>query len=327
MKNINYQKICLDLISDLNEREKEVISRRFGLGGKNRQTLEAIGQDYGLCRERIRQIQEAAIKKIKPKLEKLQEVWEFFLNYFKKSGGLKKEDVLLTELGGEKEKNEVYFLLTLTPLFRRFSENENFHSFWTSDLNAFDLAKRVINSVSAQFEKAKRPLAFQELNPLFPLEKEAFESYLEISKKIQKNQENLYGFREWPEINPRGIKDKAYLALKKTGKPLHFKEITALIEKANLQTVHNELIKDSRFVLVGRGIYGLAEWGYLPGQVRDVILKILEQEKRPLKKEEIVEKVLRQRLVKENTILMNLSNKKYFLRDSQGRYRLKPEVI
>jgi len=117
------------------------------------------------------------------------------------------------------------------------------------------------------------------------------------------------------------------LVFKKVGNPLHFREVTNLIENAHLQTVHNEIIKDSRFVLVGRGIYALSEWGYYPGQVKEVILKILKESEKPLKKEEILEKVLSQRLVKENTILLNLSDKKYFLKDSLGRYRPKTEII
>jgi len=96
-----------------------------------------------------------------------------------------------------------------------------------------------------------------------------------------------------------------------------------LLEGSLVQTVHNELIKDSRFVLVGRGIYALEEWGYYPGQVKDVILRVLREERKPITKEEILEKVLEQRLVKENTILLNLSNKKYFERDVQGKYKVK----
>lgn len=325
MVKVDYHKICSDLISPLKEREKEVVLRRFGLKGKNPETLEAIGKDYGLSRERIRQIQKSAIEKIKPKLEKIQDVYQFFFDYLKRFGGLRREDILLEELGGQKEKNEVYFLLKLKEEFLRFPENEDFYSCWASDINFFEAAKKTINSVLAKLEEAKTPMAAEKLNS-FSLGKEIFEAWLEISKKIKKNQEGLYGLKDWPEINPRRIRDKAYLFLKKKGKPLHFSEIAAFIEKANLHTVHNELIRDSRFVLVGRGIYALSEWGYFPGRVKDVIFKILKEEQKPLTKEEIIERVLKQRLVKENTILMNLSNKKYFLRDGQGRYRPKTEL-
>ena len=86
------------------------------------------------------------------------------------------------------------------------------------------------------------------------------------------------------------------------------------------QTVHNELIKDPRFVLVGRGLYALKEWGYEEGQVKDVILKILKEARKPLPKEEILAGVLKQRMVKENTVLLNLNNKKYFLKTPEGKY-------
>jgi DNA-directed RNA polymerase delta subunit len=154
---------------------------------------------------------------------------------------------------------------------------------------------------------------------------------LEISKKILKNTDNQFGLKEWPEINPRGIKDKAYFIFKKEKKPLHFSEVVSLInrmsfvsnKKTNLKTVHNELIKDPRFVLIGRGVYALREWGYEPGFVKDVIVKILQEEKRPLSKEEIVKKVLERRLVKENTILLHLRDKNLFLKDSTGKYSAK----
>jgi len=132
----------------------------------------------------------------------------------------------------------------------------------------------------------------------------------------------------WPEINPRGAKDKAYVVLKQHGRPLHFREVTDLINQAGLgsslaqaQTVHNELIKDPRFILVGRGIYALRDWGYQPGTIKDVISSILN-ENGSLAKDEIVKKVMEKRIAKPNTILINLQNKEYFAKDGQGRYFL-----
>jgi len=368
--NFNYPKICADLISDLKEREKEVISRRFALNGLKMETLESIGQDFGVSRERVRQIQKVAIEKIKPKLSQYQKVLQYFREYFKKFGNLRKEEIALAELGGknwegEEDKpssspsprpgrlgrssavdeanasssrfatarvNEVYFLLSLQKPFQRLGENNDFYSFWLIDKDSLKPAKETINFLFQKLQKLGKPLTKKELSSFLPLEETVWDkrfisSILEISKKIQKNPEGLYGLKDWPEINPRGIKDKAYLVFKKIGKPLHFTDIAKLIEGSHLPTVHNELIKDSRFVLVGRGIYALSEWGYTPGQVKEVIWKILKESEKPLKKEEILEKVLSQRLVKENTILLNLSNKKYFSRDSQGRYRPKSEVI
>jgi len=240
---------------------------------------------------------------------------------------LRKEDILLADLGREKFKNEVYFLLTLKEPFQRLNESDIFYSLWFIDQNSIQLAKTILEHLYNRFQKIGKPLAFRDLNPSTPLKREVLISYLEISKKIQKNEEGFYGLKSWPEINPRGIKDRAYLIFKKIGRPLHFTEVANLIEGAHLQTVHNELIRDQRFVLVGRGKYALAEWGYFPGQVKDVILKILIDKGRPMTKEEILEEVKKQRLVKENTIFLNLSNKEYFERDSKRRYFPKTTLI
>lgn len=327
MRNLDYQKICSDLIFNLSKREKEVILRRFGLGEREKETLQSIGDDFGICRERVRQIQEAAFKKIKSKLKNYQKIFQLFFKYFKKFGDLRKEDTLLAELGKEKWKNEVYFLLSLDKRFQRFNQTRDLYSLWMINSDSFSKAKKIIQTLYQKFQKDGNLLRLEELKSQFSVKKEVLISYLEISKKIQKNEEGLYGLRDWPEINPRGIKDKAYLVFKKLKKPLHFSEVASLIEGANLQTVHNELIRDPRFVLVGRGTYALSEWGYYPGQVKDVILTILKEEGKPLTKEEVLEKVKKQRIVKANTVFLNLSNKEYFQRDSQGRYRPKTALI
>jgi len=330
--NFSYQKICQDVLQDLPPRTREVLSRRFALsaeasgeGGARRETLEAIGRDFGICRERVRQIEGDGFLKIKPKIEKYQKIFQYFTTQLKSCGDFKKEDILLSELGGEKWKSQVYFLLTLGPGLERLGESENFYSLWTINRNSLKKAQEFINSLSRKLEKVGKPSALNEICPLISLDKRFLESYLEISKKIQKNSEDLFGLRDWPEINPRGARDKAYLVFKKAKTPLHFTKVAEFINGALPQTVHNELIRDERFILVGRGIYALREWGYEPGQVKDVILKILKDGGKPLAKEEILEKVLKQRLVKENTIFLNLSNKKYFFRDSQGKYIVKED--
>ncbi|KPJ56989.1 hypothetical protein AMJ49_03025 [Parcubacteria bacterium DG_74_2] len=325
MQRLNFRKICQDLTSKLPKRQKEIILRRFGLDGAERETLQAIGDDLGITRERVRQIQEDAFKKIRKKLENYRKIFSYFEQYLKKFGGLRRENILLKDLGDKKWGKEVYFLLTLDGKFKRYTEKKDHYPFWTLSKDFVSKAKKTIDALSLKLKEKGKPLELESLN-FSSFEKPVLISYLQISKKIQENEEGLYGLREWPEINPRGIKDKAYLVLKKVKKPLHFTEITKLIEGSHLQTVHNELIRDSRFVLIGRGIYALKKWGYEPGLVKDVIIKILK-ENGPMKKNKILKNVLRRRIVKENTILLNLSNKKYFLRDSQGKYNLRPELI
>jgi len=335
----NYSKICSNLLKDLPERQKVVLSRRFGLNlssappvggwrnGERRETLEFIGKYYGITRERVRQIEREGFLRLKPKTKHHQEAFQYFTNYFKIKGGLKKEDILLEQLGDKKEKNQIYFLLTLGEGFERFAETGDFYPLWATNKNSLVLAQKIIDSSSNLLSKTEKLLTLKDLNRLHSLSQPVLTSYLEISKEIKKNSEDLFGLKDWPEINPRGIKDKAYLVFKKEKNPLHFTEVANLIESTLPQTVHNELIKDYRFVLVGRGIYALKEWGYEEGCVKDIILKVLKENKKFLTKEEILEKVLKQRLVKENTILLNLSNKKYFSKTPEGFFTIKIKTV
>lgn len=329
----NYQKICQDLTQDLPQRTRDIIEQRFGLKNGERKTLEAIGQGYGLTRERIRQIEEDGFSKIRPKLEKYQEVFQYFEGEMEKFGGLRKEDILLNSLAGSKFQNQVFFLLILGEKFQRFAENKVFHSLWAIDQNSFNFAKEVLDFLSKKLLEINQPLSFANLlkkaNLQFKsLTSRSLQSYLEISKRIQPGIEGNYGLKDWPEINPRGVRDRAYLVFKKEKRPLHFAQVTRLINNSKfekisqppalIQTVHNELIKDQRFVLVGRGLYVLGEWGYQPGVVKDVISMILQEEKKPLTKEEIIDRVLKQRIVKVNTILLNLG---HFPKTANGKYR------
>ncbi|OGZ27115.1 MAG: hypothetical protein A2365_00395 [Candidatus Nealsonbacteria bacterium RIFOXYB1_FULL_40_15] len=332
MEKINYQKICSELIKGLSERTANVIERRFGLKAGEKETLEAIGQTYGITRERVRQIENEGFSHIIPKLENYIEAFEFFKETISSFGGFKREDLLLNALGGEKYQNHAFFLLAVKGDLKRFQEDESFYSLWTQDEDIILKAKKIVDSAVKILEKEANPISLEDLYELSEKEdREVFNSSIEISKKIQQSPDGLYGLKNWVEINPKGIKDKAYLVLKKKEKPMHFTEVAGEIgklpftknKKVHTATVHNELIKDARFVLVGRGLYALAEWGYEPGVVKEVIMKILKDAKNPLTKEEIAEKVLAQRFVKENTIALNLQDKSFFVKDEEGRYNVR----
>jgi hypothetical protein len=320
----NYQKICSKILEGLPERTKDVLLRRFGLKTGERETLESIGKSYGVTRERIRQIEAAGILKIKPKIKKAQGAFQYFNDSLENYGKLKKEDILLAVLGKKVFNPHVFFLLNLSDQFERFSENQELHSLWTIDSHSLDSAREVINDFYEKLERSQQPLGLKDYTPPRDINPKALFSYFEVSKMIEEGPEGKFGLKDWPEISPRGVKDKAYLVLKKEEKPLHFSEVAKKISSDTLvQTVHNELIRDPRFVLVGRGIYALAEWGYKPGTVKDIISDVLEKAEKPLVKEEILKKVLKQRLVKENTVLLNLSDKEHFLKNSRGKYILK----
>jgi RNA polymerase primary sigma factor len=63
-----------ELVSTLPPREQDILRQRFGLNGDNEKTLEEVGEQYGLTRERIRQVQNVALNKLRRKIEDLETV-------------------------------------------------------------------------------------------------------------------------------------------------------------------------------------------------------------------------------------------------------------
>ena len=349
---LNYQKNCQSLFQRLSSKQKEIISRRFGLENGKRETLEAIGKDLGLTRERVRQIIEATLAKTR-KGEITPEMARAFLTfkkYLSDNGGLKREDLLFSEPifnHQENSSNWVNFLLVLEGNFCRNNETKDNYSFWALNPKVFSSAAKLLAEIEKRLLKEKKPLSVKELASVSKKSNPQFlKSTFEISKRVLKTADAKYGLKSWPEVNPRGVGDLAFLVFRKVKKPLHFTEVANLIDefllkqrflpefsviaassqpqkKTNYQTVHNQLIKDSQFVLVGRGLYALREWGYNPGTVKDVISKVLKEAKQPLLEDEVLKRVLSQRLVKESTILLNLGNKKCFLKSNNNRYSLR----
>ena len=153
---------------------------------------------------------------------------------------------------------------------------------------------------------------------------EIIKRWLGISKLIGRNSLGEWGIADSANINARGIRDYAYLVIRRHGSPLHCREVAkasadVFERNAHVATCHNELIKDPRFVLVGRGLYALKEWGYEGGVVKDVIQNLLKKHG-PLSKADIIKKVLNERYVKENTIVVNLQDSRLFSKDDKGLY-------
>ena len=336
MEKVNYKQLYTKLTKGLSPKTKDIFDRRFGVKSGNLETLESIGDRLGITRERVRQIEEVGFNFVKKNnKETLDTIFKNFRDYLESQGGFKKEEVILQELGGANNKPYVLFLLTLGSDFVRVCGKKDYHYFWLVNPEAEGKIKDTLHALVSDIEDHGALLKQDELVTKFALKHnidgQAIASYVEISKRIQENKEGKLGLANWPEINPRGVKDKAFLVFKQSQEPLHFRKITELIDglgfshsgkKTHPQTVHNELIKDTRFVLVGRGTYALAEWGYVPGTIKDIITKVLNEKKEPTHQDHVLKEVMAQRLVAKNTILINLNNKKYFNKDDQGRYFL-----
>lgn len=330
--------ITKKMLSSLQPRVREVLIRRYGLGaGTERATLESIGSIYKITRERVRQIENfgiAAIKKSKnynpeePAFMELKGKMDDF-------GGIVHEQSFLDHISSDTStKNHLHFILVVSDAFYKLKEDDSFHHRWTTDKNLADKVQVSLKNLTGGLnEKDLLPepdLVSRFLTELKDVAKddprvEDFaKRWLFISKQLAKNPLGEWGLIKSPNVKMRGIRDFAYLVLRQNGSPMHFSEVASAIDKhfgrkAHPATCHNELIKDDRFVLVGRGLYALAEWGYSKGTVADVI-RALVKKNGSLTREEVIAKVLKERHVKENTILVNLQNPKLFKRNKDGRY-------
>jgi len=335
MSEIDYKTICEELLNTLPLRQNQVLVRRFGLNQTKKETLQSIGHDLGITRERVRQLEKSGFLRLKDFTENqnLKKAFEYFQKYLNENGGLKREDILLKEITKENDKNCVYFLLVLGDNFYRLGDNEKLFPFWSTQKDKAGIVEDVIKKLKDFFHKEKKPMSIDDVSKNLELENEKFlNSCLEIARDIEAGPLGNYGLSSWPEIKPKGVRDAAFLVLKKQGEPLHFRMIATkagelsgdLFSKRKMlpQTIHNELIRDKRFILVGRGIYGLSDWGYNSGTVKDVIYKVL-QANAPMDKEEILTAVQKQRIVKPNTVFLNLSDKNLFSKDQGGKYILK----
>ena len=325
------------ILSPLADRSYDVIVSRFGLGeDAERKTLEAIGDAYNITRERVRQIEATALNAIRKSSEYKSETatFEEIRQIVRELGALIAEEELLPMIAkDEAMQNHLHFYLVLSDAFTKHKEDDEFKARWSIDTALSDKVhgslKKLYESLSDDELVPESDLVgrfidhLKEVNDEFRNE-EVAKRWLGMSKKLSRNPLGEWGKSESQNVKTRGVKDYAYLVMRKHGSPMHFREVAKAIEatfgkKTHTATCHNELIKDKRFVLVGRGIYALAEWGYKAGVVRDVIAEILKKEG-PLSKDDVVDRVMKERYLKKNTILVNLQNPKYFKKNKQGLY-------
>lgn len=311
------------LFLDVPERPRKIIGERYGLKTGKKKTLEEIGREYKITRERVRQIIRETVKKIKKTKSEFMVEAEKQLEFtMGEKNGIIREDKILSESLEAKEKGALKFFLHISDSVVFKEIQGELGKSWM--LKNFDVAewKKIKDEIKSILEESRKPLSQNDiLEKIKTLEKETINKkkildYLDVSIEIQKNSFDKWGIENWEEINPRGTREKIYLVFKEVKKPLHFREIACLIDKYELnkkrkthpQTVHNELIRDNRFILMGRGTYALSEWGYQKGTVREVLENILKENEKTLSREEIINKVLSVRKVKKSTVLINLNS-------------------
>lgn len=331
--------ITKKLLSVLPDRARDVLTKRYGLGtDSDTQTLESIGQTYGITRERVRQIENYGITTIQ-KAEAYKEceiAFEELRGAIQDLGGIITERELLTRLAkDESTQNHFFFILVIGSAFSKHKEDEHFTPRWS-------VSKESTHSIESALKKLHKNVSEDDLVPEAKLiamltealatesinadDEETLKRWLALSRVLGRNPLGEWGIATSSNVRAKGIRDFAYLAVKRHGSPMHFREVADAIQrlfdrKAHIATCHNELIKDSRFVLVGRGLYALTEWGYTAGVVKDVLQEIIKKHG-PLTRDEIIDKVRNERYVKDNTIVVNLQDTNIFKKLSDGSYAL-----
>lgn len=302
-------------------------------------TLEAIGKTYDITRERVRQIENFALASIKKSKEYKEHAFVFdeLKKVISELGAVVSEDHLMRHISKDPVvQNHINLYLALGEDFEKHKEDDNFQAHFTTDNKTANHVREALSKLYGSINEEDLVTEAEvfgrfmghltELISEYKDNKDIIYRYLALSKVIGKNQLSEWGRTSSPHVKARGIKDYAYLIMRRAGQPMHFKDVAQEInktfgKKAHVATCHNELIKDSRFVLVGRGMYGLKDWGHTGGVVRDVIAEVLREAGRPLHKDEVIKRVLAKRIVKPNTVLVNLQNSKFF-RKVAGDYTL-----
>jgi len=320
------------------DREREIITRRFGLFDR-KETLEQIGELLGITRERVRQLEKAILIRRKRaseanKIPSVHEAERNLIRHLSEKGRVARiQDIAADMFGKEatpQQRAHIAFLAELSPNISVVSENDDyFHSIGIKDHADEKKIKSNVEEIVKTIKQHGEPIGIEELHGKLSHEHPDHVRALASTSKKLASLKDQWGLVKWPTVNPKNIRDKIYVILAENGKPMHFSDIAKAIKKSDFkrkdvttQAIHNELIKDKRFVLIGRGIYALDSWGYSKGTVADIISDVLKKAGEPLHRDEIVKRVLKSRQVKETTILLNLQSKPQFKRVSKATYQL-----
>lgn len=320
------------------EREREIITRRFGLFDR-RETLEQIGELLGITRERVRQLEKAILIRLKiaaedNKVPAIHDVERTLIRDLSETGRIGRVHDITERLVGKehdaRHRAHVAFIAELSPNLVVLTENDHYHhAISIKEHGDEKKIKANVDEIVKTIKNHGEPLQIEALHAKLRHEHPSHVRALASTSKHLAHLKDNWGLAKWPTVNPKNIRDKIYVILAENGEPMHFSDIAKAIKGSafkrkdvTTQAIHNELIKDKRFVLIGRGIYALDNWGFSKGTVADIISDVLQNAKEPLHRDEIVKRVLKSRQVKETTILLNLQSKARFKRVAKATYTL-----
>jgi predicted Zn-ribbon and HTH transcriptional regulator len=341
VQKVNLESNIDDILRVIDQdREREIITRRFGLYDR-RETLEQIGELLGITRERVRQLEKAILAKLKSAVESgkvasISTIEKVLVRELSEMGRVARvqdlTDRLFDTSTNQRDRSRVAFIAELAPGLTVVDQNDNY--FLSVGIREYGDSKKIrgeVDKIVSAIKKHGEPLTIEQLHAQMTYEHPNYVRALASLSKLLAHLGNNWGLVKWPTVNPKNIRDKIFVILTEAGKPMHFSEIADSIKDSSFkrkdvttQAIHNELIKDGRFVLIGRGIYALDSWGFSRGTVADIIADVLKDSKEPLHRDEIVKRVLKSRQVKETTILLNLQSKAQFKRVAKATYVFEP---
>ncbi len=335
---LQIEKVVNDILGTIErEREREIVARRYGLF-ERKETLEQIGELLGITRERVRQLEKAVVARLKsqadqgqlPHMDEVEKVLLTEIHDLGKVARISDVSSRLTKNNDRVDQSRISFLSQLSPKLAVIEENDYFHhAAGVREVHDEKKIRDLVSGVIEAIKKIGKPVGIDQIaKEVGHPDHKHTEALASISKHLA-TLNKRWGLIKWPMVNPRNIRDKIYVILHESGKHMHFNEIANAIKGSDFkrkdvttQAIHNELIKDKRFVLIGRGIYALKEWGYKKGTVSDIITEVLKKAKEPMHRDDIVKEVLKSRYVKETTILLNLQGKPQFKRVAKATYSL-----
>lgn len=282
---LNAVDIVDSLLNDLQERERDVISRRFALHEDNYQTLEEIGKIYNLTRERVRQIERASLKKIKKidnldsKLESVRIVVEKLIS---EHGGIMEKGFMLdiltvlaikmdqTGKAFDKDvyKNYLDFVLSelLDEHIEKVDKSDTFSSFFKLKDQTVDYLEEMVGELKVKLKSVKDTMLFEDL--------------VEVIKNLKSFSVN----------KAKMIANSGNLDLKSVFKEDVFPEWAEIIDKNKPFYSFMQAIKDinpNKF-----GFWGSDDSSEIkPKRIADKIFLILKNEKKPLHFSEITKKI------------------------------------
>lgn len=285
LKHLNAVSMMDNLFAKLLDREKDVLSRRYGLAGNPGETLEKIGGIHNLTRERVRQIEAASIRKIKKYSdldESLSTLKAVVSHLLEEHGGLLRKDFLLdiltvlsVELAGQEnidDKRGVYksnfdFIISkiMSDDFDFISKSDKFNPVIKIKEEKIDHFEALADDLLEKIDGLKKTLSTEELVELL----KQLDTYTQYQEKINKERSmDIY-----PLYKSQTFYDKGEII--NSNKVLY----------SLIQAVKN--LERNKF-----GHWGKADWQEIkPKTINDKIYLVLKHVGRPMHFTEIAEKI------------------------------------